>query len=336
MNHQARYDQAVDFVCLPLRQPLAAIPPEHKARVCEIRLRAGRPVVLTESDGCKTLDADGRVYDHPPRQPLICSYECLEQTFRSVCGYSVHTHQSEMIHGYVSLRGGHRVGLGGTAVEKNGQITSVKEISSLCIRVARQVFGAADRLVAPARQGGLLVIGRPGSGKTTVLRDLCRQLSQGKSGIGFKVTLLDERGELAGMWDGMPQNDVGPNTDVLNGFSKASAMEMAVRSLSPDVIICDEIGSRAEAAGMLACMNAGVRVMASVHAGDLAEVRRKPWVGELIRAGVFAHVALLPGRAEESGNVAVYGMDEWMHEMAGDLAGGCGDERGGCAGMETL
>lgn len=326
MKNQTRYDEAVGFICQQLRQPLLLLDSALKEQVHEIRLRAGQPVVLVLNHQCLLLNEKGNSFEQANGQELICSYECLEQTFRAICGYSIHTHQQEMVRGYISLKGGHRVGIGGTAVEKEGTLTSIKEISSLNIRIARQIFGAADSLIRAARSGGLLIAGRPGCGKTTVLRDLARQLSGNRMYPGRKVVILDERGELAAMWDGIPQNDVGMNTDVLNGFSKARAMEMAVRSLSPDVIICDEIGSKQEAEGLIGCLNAGVQVIASVHAGNQKELVKKQWVMELLKAGVFDEIALLccdgtPGTVEK-----LYRTDAWLHEMVGNDAAVCGDE----------
>lgn len=324
MNNQARFDEATGFVSLQLRQPLQALPEHWKRQIHEIRLRSDQPVVLITAEHSLFLDQQGNVLEKKNKQELICSHECLEQTFRAVCGYSVHTHQREMIHGYIPLRGGHRAGLGATAVEREGTVTSVKEISSLNIRIARQVFGAADPLVPTAQQGGLLLAGGPGSGKTTLLRDLARQLAGGEDRPGKKVVLLDERGELAAMWDGIPQNDVGINTDVLNGFPKAIGMEMAVRSLSPDIILCDEIGSRREAEGIVGCMNAGVQMIASVHAGSMNELARKPWVMELLKLGAFPTVVLLNNRKGVGQIETIYRTDEWLHEMDGNSFNGGG------------
>ena len=316
-----RYDQAIGVISPQIRMVLEQIDPPLKERIQEIRLRADSPVVLVTDNGCWLTDGQGKLFRNSSGAPLICSYECLQQTFRAVCGYSVHTHQREMIRGYITVKGGHRVGFGATAVEQNGVITSLKEISSVHIRVARQVFGCADRVV-PYAPHGLLIAGCPGSGKTTVLRDLARQLS-GKDGVpDKKVVILDERGELAAVWDGIPQNDIGINTDVLNGFSKTSAMGMAVRSLSPDVIVCDEIGSGQEAKGMLMCMNAGVRVVASVHAGNLDELYRKPWVMELLRAGVFTYIAVLDGQKGKGTVERVCETNDWLDEMDGRSADG--------------
>lgn len=315
-----RYDQAVAFITPMLRQPLMQLASAHKEQVHEIRLRAGKPVVLVMGNQSHCIGEDGRLWPQNSGGPLICSYECLEQTFRSMCGYSVHTHQREITKGYLTLRGGHRAGLAATVVEREGEITSMKELSSINLRIARQVPGCSVSLPPSVLETSVLLVGGPGSGKTTLLRDMARRIA-GETKPGKKVVLLDERGELAAMWDGIPQNDVGINTDVLNGFSKEQGMEMAVRSLSPQVVICDEIGSRRDAHGLWNCLHAGVRVMASVHASTSGELMQKTWVMELLRTGVFHHLVFLrcgqPPTVERSIRT-----EEWLYEMDGNFAGG--------------
>ncbi len=307
---EKRFQQAVSVVASPIRQSLLLTPSWVQQQVQEIRLRAGMPVVLVLGDRMVFVNGQGQVIDFAENEGIICSYECLEQTFRAVCGYSVHTHQRETVRGYIPLKGGHRVGIAATMVERDGQVTSVKEISSLNIRIARQVKGVASLVPSYALEKGLLLAGPPGCGKTTLLRDIARVLSQ----QGKKVVLLDERGELAAMWDGMPQNDVGIHTDVLNGFSKTAGMEIAIRSLSPHIIICDEIGSAKEAQGLMGCLYAGVQTVATVHAGNAPELYQKPWIMELLRGGAFSHIGILHAQAGKR-QLTVLKTKEWLDEM---------------------
>ncbi len=321
MENQQRIDEVLTYLSAPLRATLEKLPSSYKEGLTEIRLRAEQPVILVYNNQCMAVELDGTPTEICGNSVLICSYECLEQTFRRVCGYSVHTHQKEIARGYITLKGGHRVGLCGTGVEQGEQIGALKEISSLNIRIARQVFGVATPLIPLAQTGGLLLVGRPASGKTTLLRDLARQLS-GKGQVGKKIVLLDERGELAAMWDGIPQNQVGCNTDVLSGISKSIGLEMAIRGLSPDVVICDEIGSRKEAEGLLGCMHAGVQVIASVHSASFEELSRKPWVMALLRAGVFERLALLSSHKGKGQIERTVKTDDWLAEMGGSFFDG--------------
>ena len=235
-------------------------------RVAEIRLRTNRPAYAVTLDG-----------ENIPCSPPF-SQEDINECFLELCRNSVHSFAREIAEGYITLPGGGRVGFCGTAVIQDGRLTALRDISSLNIRFPRQVKGCAETLCRRAFAGGLcslILCGKPLSGKTTVLRDMARIL--GKS---HRVAVVDSRGELAGVHGGVPTLDVGENTDVLNGYSKSDGIMCALRSLSPEIIICDEIGDDAESVRQ--CMSCGVKLAVSAHAGSIAELKRRPSLAGLL------------------------------------------------------
>ncbi len=227
--------------------------------VCEIRLRAGRSAAA--------VTADGKIYHCS--EPF--SKEDIADCFAELCRYSVHSFTNEIAEGFITLDGGHRVGICGTAVTNGHIVTGQRDISSLNIRIAHEVKGCGMELYERAFSKGLrslLVGGRPMSGKTTILRDLARLLGKDR-----RVTVIDSRNEISASVRGQPTLDTGENTDVLCGFPKHEGIMLALRSLSPDVIICDEIGGDAKAVEQ--CLFCGVCVVAAAHAGSFAELSRR-------------------------------------------------------------
>ncbi len=305
-----RFDQAVSCLSPRICERLVALKEEEKAGTFEVRLRVMRPVMLTSADGSWFLDGASKLRGVPSGGYTVTPGD-IADCVAHLCGHSLHTHQHEFLGGFISLLGGHRAGVCGTAVTRDGvggQMTAVREITSINLRVAREVRGSADAIVETIlkeRLCSLLIAGPPASGKTTILRDLARQIASGNTGEYVKVAVVDERGELGAVVDGVPQNDMGYSCDILSGYPKAQGILSAVRTLSPRVVICDEIGGAEEAAGIIDSLNAGVKVIASAHAGSFSELLRRPALVRLLESGAFEKAVLLGG-PEKAGVVRRY------------------------------
>lgn len=232
---------------------------EPFSQVAEIRLRAGRPAVCVDVRGGMKICSE------------VFSAKEIADCFAEMCRYSLHSYQDEIAEGFVTLEGGHRVGICGTVVKNGGRIEFIKDISGLDIRFAHQVAGCADEIYDCFFSGGvcsLLLAGKPMSGKTTVLRELARKL-----GASHRVSVIDSRNEISASYQGAPGMDIGLNTDALCMCGKSEGILLALRSLSPEYIICDEIGGDAEA--VEAAMYCGVKVIAAAHAGSLEELSER-------------------------------------------------------------
>lgn len=271
----------------------------------EIRLRSGRPVVIVTPTGSSFLTLSGKTSLVYSTNCVITSENEILDTINKMCEFSMHSHYEDILNGYITLPNGSRVGLCGTAVYEKDVVKSIKNISSINIRIPRNIKGASGALFDNILNDGLkniVVIGPPSSGKTTILRDLAFQLSSGRMGKYYKISVIDERKEL--FPSSYDINNLGPNTDVLSGFPKGKGIQMAVRTLSPDVIICDEIGSQLETSEVINSVNCGVKFALSAHADSIEEFLNKESFKEFIRLGIIDFAVLLlsskaPGSIKE-------------------------------------
>lgn len=304
--------------CLPdeWREKLRALPGHIQRSVREIRLRSGKPLMLTTGEESLFLDCNGLIRRLRGACLLTVSPLQIRKIFLKLCGHSVHAHQEEIANGFVTLRGGHRAGICGTAVEEHGRIQNIRDISSINIRVARAVKGVAAELVQQYLREqlcGIVLAGPPSSGKTTLLRDIARTLAS--CPFYKRVAVVDERGEIAAVRDGEAQNDLGDSCDILNGYPKAPGIHQALRTLSPEIILCDELGTLEEVEAVTQSLNAGVPVVTTVHASSIREVVARRQSAALLQTGAFAFVAMLWGSEKPSEIKNVYEVEKLYAQM---------------------
>ena len=293
-NDSLGFETVISYVAENLRKKLEYISTPQKADIREVRILLGKPLQIVTREGTQYITEQGKISDNLTSQPYIVTKADIEESFRAICGYSVHTHQNEICNGYITLKGGHRAGLCGTAVTDGKRILTLKDISSINLRIAKQLKGVADSILSSwilNDKRSLIIAGPPCSGKTTLLRDVARKLSND----GKRVSVVDERGELCAVFQGNAQNDLGNCCDVLNGYPKAVGIMMAMRVMSPDVIVCDEIGGYEEAQEIQSGLNSGVRFILSAHCNDPESLLKRPQIKALLDSGEFGCVAFLQG-----------------------------------------
>lgn len=268
-----------------IKRILQALPTSVKQKTEEIRLRKGLPLALTVSGQTVFLKSDGQTSLYPTQNLFMVSKNDIKESFRLLCNNSAFAHEDELKNGYIRLENGNRAGVFGTINDEG----YMDDITCINLRIAREVKGVATKLALGFRGEGWLIAGPPGSGKTTILRDFTRQISEGCHDKSYRVAVIDSRGELSG--NGV--NDLGVSTDILNIEDKAKGMEMAIRTMNPQVLIFDEIGSLGELKRVKDCFNAGVSVVTTAHIGSRDELLKRPMTRELIISDVVEKIALL-------------------------------------------
>ena len=252
--------------------------PQIANELQEIRIRVDKPIIL------KLREKD-----------LILQYNILQteilQIVERLCENSIYAYKNQICEGFITIKGGHRVGLTGSCVIENGKITNIKYISSLNIRIAREVKNCSTRILREIIDienktiYNSIIVAPPGRGKTTILRDIIRRISDGIEEINFRgktCGVVDERGEIAAMYKGAPQNDVGIRTDIIENVSKNKGIHMLIRTMAPEIIACDEIGSKEDVEALHYALYSGVKGIFTMHGKNVVDIKNNKQIYELI------------------------------------------------------
>lgn len=264
-------------------------------KVQEIRIRVNGPIMI------KINEKEDYIVNHFTNRDEIL------QIMQSICNNSIYSYQNEIINGYITINGGHRVGITGDVVLEDNKVINIKYISSLNFRIARQVFDCSNNIlkyVIDLENNTIfhtLIVSPPGAGKTTLLKDLVRKISNGIPEIGFKgidVSLIDERGEISAMYKGMPQNNIGIRTDVLENITKPLGIKMAIRSMAPKVIVADEIGSSADIDAINYAVCSGVKGIFTAHSFDFESMKLNKELNNLINMKLIEKIIFLDSKVK--------------------------------------
>lgn len=291
--------ETLRYIPQKFRTPLSKV---SNTDIQELRLRVNRPFGVTILGMEKYLTNTGTLTDDSS-EGILCTKQDIFQSFDSVCNHSVHSYAKELSQGYITIEGGNRVGLCGTYIYKGNEIHTIKDISSINFRIASQIVGSAETLYSMAdfsSPKGILIIGKPLSAKTTIVRDLARIVS-----TKYKVSIVDERSEIASIYNGIPQNDVGLKVDIFNDYPKDIAITNAVRTMSPDIIVCDEIGTPQDFKAIERGGIYGVKFICTAHAESISQVMKREDFRDIFNTGAFNYVALL-GSENDVGKVVEF------------------------------
>lgn len=252
----------------------------------EIRIRVSKPIIL------KLANKEIIV------EYIVTTQDILE-IVEKITENSMYSYQQQICSGYITLKGGHRVGISGNVVMEENKVINVNYIYSLNFRIARQIIGVAEKVINEVLKNdevsNTLIISKPGAGKTTILRDLIRIISKTKT-----VGVVDERGEIAAMYKNEPQNDLGIKVDILSNISKNLGIKMLVRSMSPDVIVADEIGTKEDIEAIKYAVTSGVKGIFTAHANNMEDIKKSPILKELLDLNLIDKIIILDKNNREN------------------------------------
>ena len=278
VEYEKYFDQSIENLPEKIYSVLNNVPIKIKKDAVEIKLRVNRKIAINSNNKTYFLD-------------FILTTDLIKETFKAICNYSIHSHLEEIKKGFITLKGGHRAGICGTAVYENNKLINLKNISSINLRIAKQIFGVAEPIlkIFNNQPKKLLIVGPPASGKTTILKDISKNLSE------YSVSIVDSRGEIAASYDGTPQNDIG-NADVFSFFKRIDGIIFAIRTMNPEYIICDEIGDEDDLTAIKVCVGTGVNLIATAHGENLEEFRKREISKKILETKAFSTILILKGK----------------------------------------
>ena len=261
-----------------------------KDSIQEIRIKVNKPVIINLSRKEVILNS-------------IVTLDDIKQILVRVSNYSLYAYEEEIKQGYITIKGGHRIGIAGECVLSQGEVRTIRNISSLNIRICREVKGCSNEVMKFITENNrvfnTLIVSPPKCGKTTILRDIARNISNGmpiNSLMGKKVSIIDERSEIASCFNGIPQLDVGIRSDILDNCLKKDGMIMAIRSLSPDILICDEIGTEGDMEALNMAFNSGVNIIVSIHGYSIEDIYRRRIFKDLLENSILDRIIVLSNK----------------------------------------
>ncbi|APF24628.1 stage III sporulation protein AA [Clostridium butyricum] len=263
-----------------------------KEQIYEIRIKIGKPILVYSKYGENIVN-------------YVPTKEDMRSLIQKISNYSLYAYEEDIRQGFITIKGGHRIGIAGECVMEKGEVKTIRNISSINIRVCSEVIGCSDKLIKyiysqkENRIFNTIIISPPKCGKTTILRDIARNISNGMNSIGLygrKVAVIDERSEIGACHFGIPQNDLGMRTDILDNCLKKEGMIMAIRSLSPEILICDEIGTKGDVEALLMAFNSGVNIITSIHGFTIEDLYKRKVFHELLDNGIIERAIVLSSR----------------------------------------
>lgn len=299
---ESNFIEAIDKLEDSIKFVLKKIDYNLHKDIQEIKIRSNRPLMIKIFSRNYYVDNLSNIKLNETSNLYIVTQNQLQESFKRICEYSIYAYQEQINNGFITLKGGHRVGICGTAVFHNHEIVNIKDISSINLRIARFIPDVANELINKTMKDGLiglLICGKPGSGKTTLLKDIIRQISSGRLGEIYNVSVIDERGEISGGCNELNKRSyLGYSVDIFDGYLKATGMMMAIRTMAPDLIVCDEIGTKEETEAIENALNSGVKIISTIHAGSEEEIYMKPQIKKLISSKAFEKIAILSSGKE--------------------------------------